>query len=77
MSFLTLFPNETKMQRHRLSLCVYDPVIIRIFWPALTKFGRGVQIALSCKVSTHFPKGRSLGRKGGLCKHPAQEEVVV
>lgn len=60
-----------------MCLYVYDPVITQILWPALTKFDRGVQTALSYKVPTHLHRNRSLGRKGGLRKHPAQGEVVV
>lgn len=60
-----------------MCLYVYDPVITQILWPALTKFDRGVQTALSYKVPTHFHRNRSLGRKGGLREHPAQGEVVV
>lgn len=51
--------------------------IIQILWPALTKFDRGVQIALSYKVPTHFHRDRSSGRKGGRHKHPAQGKAVV
>lgn len=77
MSFLTLFPKETEMHGHRVFLYACDPVIVQILWPALTKFDRGVQIALSCKVPTHFHRDGSLGRKGGLRKPPTQGKGVV
>lgn len=60
-----------------MSLYVDDPVIVQILWPALTKFNREVQIALSYKVPTHFHRNRSSGGKGGLHKHPAQGQAVV
>lgn len=66
MSFLTSFPKETETQRHHVSLCVYDPVLMQIHWPALTKFNREVQTALSYEVPIHLQRNRSLGRRGGL-----------
>lgn len=54
MSFAASFPKEAEMYRHHVSLYVYEPVIIQIFWPALTKFDRGVQITFSYKVAAHF-----------------------
>lgn len=66
MSFLTSFPKETETQRHHVSLYVSDPALIQILWPALTKFDREVQIALSYPVAIHLQRNRSSGRKGGL-----------
>lgn len=66
MSFLTSFPKETKTQRHHVSLYVSDPVLVQILWPALTKFNKEVQIALSYQAAIHLQRNRSSGRKGGL-----------
>lgn len=65
------------MHGHHVFLYPYDPVIVQILWPALTKFDSRVQIALSYKVPTCFHRDRSLGRKGGLRKHSTQGKVVA
>lgn len=49
-----------------MSLYVSDPVLVQILWPALTKFNREVQIAVSYQVPIHLQRNRILSRKGGL-----------
>lgn len=54
MSFSASFPKEAETYRHHVSLYVYGPVIVQIFWPALTKFDRGAQITFSYRVPAHL-----------------------